>query len=174
MPKDQQIDPATSLRLQQLVAEVDGSRPAAPASGLVRFACFGLLCLGLGFWAGAEHARLRWSGRQPSEREVLAAQGWRQDGTGVFYRWCNEPCHVPRLYGGGVIKAFDVKCVDRPCGDIQMAFNVLDAKGAVLDQLTLSERGVRGETRRFLVESQRPEAASLELREFSARARVEG
>jgi hypothetical protein len=156
------------------VAEVDGSPLAAPGSGLVRFACFGLLCLGLGFWAGAEHARLRWSGRQPSEREVLVAQGWRQDGTGVFYRWCQESCHVPRLYGGGVIKAFDVKCVDRPCGDIQMAFNVLDAKGAVIDQLTLSERGLRGETRRFLVESQRSEAASVELREFSARARVEG
>jgi hypothetical protein len=104
--------------------------------------------------------------------QLLSAQGWRHDGTGVFYRWCQESCHAPQLYGGGVIKAFDVKCVDRPCGDIRMRFDVLNAKGEVIDQLVFNEVGLQGETRRFLIESQKLEAASLELSEFSARAKV--
>ncbi|WP_398331437.1 hypothetical protein [Vulcanococcus sp.] len=104
--------------------------------------------------------------------QLLSAQGWRHDGTGVFYRWCQESCHAPQLYGGGVIKAFDVKCVDRPCGDITMRFDVLNAKGEVIDQLVFNEAGLQGETRRFLIESQKPEAASMELSEFSARAKV--
>ncbi len=106
--------------------------------------------------------------------QLLSAQGWRHDGTGVFYRWCQESCHEPQLYGGGVIKAFDVKCVDRPCGDITMRFDVLNVKGELIDQLAFKEAGLQGETRRFLIESQKPEAASLELSEFSARAKVQG
>jgi hypothetical protein len=35
-----------------------------------------------------------------------------------------------------------------------------------------NEAGLQGETRRFLIESQKPEAASMELSEFSARAKV--
>jgi hypothetical protein len=42
----------------------------------------------------------------------------------------------------------------------------------VIDQLVFNEAGLQGETRRFLIESQKPEAASMELSEFSARAKV--
>ena len=174
-------------RLQQLMAEVDGhgalgkvssaavAHEAETARLLVvftRWALFGFLCLGLGFWLGVESARLRWSSRQPSEPQLLAAQGWRHDGTGVFYRWCQEACHEPQIYGGGVIKAFEVKCVARPCGEILMRFNILNAKGEVVNLLTLQKEGLQGETRRFLIESQHPDAASLELSDFSARAKV--
>lgn len=186
MAKANSDDQWNSRRLRQLMAEVDGSAlPATPRSStavdaqdgellsrLLRWSCFGLLCLGIGFWVGLENARLRLSLRQPSDMQLLFAQGWRHDGTGVFYRWCQESCHAPQLYGGGVIKAFDVKCVDRPCGDITMRFDVLNAKGEVIDQLVFNEVGLQGETRRFLIESQKLEAASLELSEFSARAKV--
>jgi hypothetical protein len=53
-----------------------------------------------------------------------------------------------------------------------MRFNVLNAKGEVLDLITLQKDGLQGETRRFLIESQHPDAASLELSDFSARAKV--
>lgn len=176
-----------SERLQQLIAEVDSHGATAQESAaaatqeleaarllsvFTRWALFGLLCFGVGFWFGGESARVRWSSRQPSEQQLLSAQGWRHDGTGVFYRWCQEACHEPQLYGGGVIKAFEVKCVTRPCGEILMRFNVLNAKGEVLDLITLQKDGLQSETRRFLIESQHPDAASLELSDFSARAKV--
>lgn len=177
----------TRQKLHQLMAEIDGASPPNPRgssskaedhveqllSGFLRWSCFGLLCLGLGFWVGSENARLRWSLRQPSDMQLLSVQGWRHDGTGVFYRWCQESCHAPRVYGGGVIKAFDVKCVERPCGDILMRFHVMNAKGEVIDQLAFKEAGLQGETRRFLIESQNPDAASLVLSEFNARAKVQ-
>lgn len=179
-------DRSRNQRLQDLMAEVEGpalakEAPRAQAadpqgekilSRLIRWAGFGFLCLALGFWTGVQNAQLRWALQQPSEKQLLAAQGWRPEGTGVFYRWCMEQCHTPQIFGGGVLKAFEVKCVDRPCGDIQMRFDVLNAKGAVIDQIVLNERGLQGETRRFLVESQHPDAAALELAAFSARAKV--
>ena len=179
-------DQLHSKRLQRLMAEVEGSGPARAKSSvnhadreaasllllLIRWTVFGFLCLGLGFWVGAQNAELRWASRQPSEKQLLTAQGWRNDGSGIFYRWCQDACHAPRLYGGGVIKAFEVKCVDRPCGDISMQFNVLNSKGEVIDQIHLKENGLQGETRRFFVESDRPEASSLELADFLARAKV--
>jgi hypothetical protein len=179
-------DPWHSKRLQQLMAEVDGSGIARKRTGvnvadrqaasllllLIRWTVFGLLCLGLGFWVGAQNAELRWASRQPSEKQMLTAQGWRNDGSGVFYRWCQDACHAPRMYGGGVIKAFEVKCIDRPCGDISMQFNVLNSKGQVIDQIHLKENGLQGETRRFFVESGRLDASSFELAEFLARAKV--
>ena len=178
----------TNRRLHQLIAEIDGTSPSNTRDSIstaeahvekllsrfLRWSCFGLLSLGLGFWGGSENARLRWSLRQPSDVQLLSVQGWRHDGTGVFYRWCQESCHSPRIYGGGVIKAFDVKCVDRPCGDILMRFNVRNTKGEVIDQLAFKEAGLQGETRRFLIESQNPDAASLELSEFTARAKDQG
>ncbi|MCT0224297.1 hypothetical protein [Synechococcus sp. CS-1328] len=168
------------------MAEVDGpvlakSKPkvhvadqqvAKILSIFIRWAVFGFLCLGLGFWAGAQNAQLRWALRQPSDKQLLTSQGWRQDGTGVFYRWCLEQCHAPQMYGGGVLKVFEVKCVDRPCGDILMRFNVLNSKREMIDQIVLNEKGLHGETRRFMIEAQNPDAASLELAEFSARAKV--
>lgn len=171
-------------RLRQLLAEVEGSsqptiRPESadrkqstlPAVFLL-WSLFGLLCLGSGFWIGSYNEKLRLSLQPPSETQLLTIQGWRKDGTGVFYRWCSDHCHAPRLYGGGVIQVFEVKCVDRPCGDLSMVFNVLNNNGQVIDSISLKDKGLQGETRRFLVESTLPAAVSLELSEFSARARV--
>jgi hypothetical protein len=173
-----------NMRLRQLIAEVEGPPKSTrkadfterEASNLLaaflRWSIFGVLCLVAGYWAGNYNAKLLLSLRQPSEIQILNTQGWKQDGTGVFYRWCKEKCHTPRLYGGGVVQLFEVKCVDRPCGDIFMRFNVLNSKGEVVDQVLFKEKGLQGETRRFLVESQNSDATSLELSEFSARARV--
>ena len=171
-------------RLQQLMAEVEDSpkvtgksRSAQNKSDdvlavFLRWSAFGIVCLGAGFWTGSYNASIRYSWQRPSETQLLNAEAWRNDGTGVFYRWCEGDCHSPKLYGGGVIQVFEVKCVNRPCGDILMIFNVLNAKGEILDKISYREKGMQGETRRFLVESQNVDAASLELSEFSARARV--
>lgn len=173
-----------SQRLQQLMAEVEGSHKVIGKSRsaqnksddllavFLRWSAFGIICLGAGFWTGSYNAVIRFSLQRPSETQLLNAQAWRNDGTGVFYRWCQGDCHSPKLYGGGVIQVFEVKCVNRPCGDIFMTFNVLNAKGEIIDMISLKEKGVQGETRRFFIESQNADAASLELNEFSARARV--
>ena len=172
------------IRLHELVAEVEGSsnvkmkntsvdqEASNLLAALLRCSVFSLFCLGVGIWLGSYSTKLHLSLQQPSEPQALNTQGWREDGTGVFYRWCKESCNTPRLYGGGVIQVFEVKCVDRPCGDIFMRFNVLNPKGEIVDQLLLKEEGLQGETRRFFVESQNPDAASLELSEFTSRARV--
>jgi hypothetical protein len=177
-------DPLRDERLRQLLAELEGSsqgpsrhddskreRSNHPAAFLRWFLC-SLFFLGLGFWAGSYHQKLRFSLQQPSERQLLAIQGWRHDGSGVFYRWCPGLCHAPRLYGGGLIQVFEVKCVDRPCGDLSMVFSVFNSKGEVVDRVVLADKGLQGETRRFFVESRKPDAASVELSEFSSRARV--
>lgn len=177
-------DSLPNMRLRQLMAEVEGSPKSTRKAGFteieapnllaafLRWSIFGVLCLVAGYWAGNYNAKLLLSLRLPSEIQALNAQGWKQDGTGVFYRWCKEKCHAPLLYGGGVIQLFEVKCVDRPCGDIFMRFNVLNSKGKAIERILLKEKGLQGETRRFQVESQNPDATSLELSEFSARARV--
>lgn len=177
-------DNLQSRRLHQLMAEVEGpakskrkpdsadTQTSRSLASFLRWSIFGLFCLGSGFWAGSFNAELRLSLGQPSEAQSLSSQGWRKDGTGIFYRWCLDNCHVPRLFGGGVLQVFEVKCVDRPCGDIHMEFNVLSAEGKVVDQISLREKGMQGETRRFYIESQQPDASSLELSQFSARAKV--
>lgn len=54
-----------------------------------------------------------------------------------------------------------------------MRFNVLNAKGQPIDEpIVLNEKGLQGEHRRFIIESQNPEAVSFELSDFKARARV--
>lgn len=171
-------------RLLQLISEVEGNptkegstrargKDISNAISLFwRWSIFGLLCLGIGFWAGSYNTRTSTNPQRRSETESLKAQGWRNDGTGVYYRWCKESCNAPRIYGGGAAQVFEVKCIDRPCGSITMRFNALDRKGEVIDQQLIRETGMQGETRRFLVESQNPSAASFELSEFAARARV--
>ena len=188
--KGNDLDALRTSQLRKLISEVEG-RGTVEGPGeralqreerrqarvfllpFIRWAVFGVVCLGVGFWSGQQHALLRWQEGTPPRGQLMAAEGWRGDGTGVFYRWCRgEGCHAPRLYGGGVIQMFEVACVDRPCGDLEMRFNVLNAKGEVIDAIALREQALRGETRRFLVESPRPEAVSLELSAFVARARV--
>lgn len=143
------------------------------ASFFIRWSVFGCLCLAIGFWTGRYNAQLQRSLPPATNRQLLTSQGWQHDGSGVFYRWCRgASCHTPHLYGGGLIQLFEVNCLERPCGEIRMQFNVLNAKGEIIDELSLNETGIQGEIRRFLIESQNAEATALELRQFSARARV--
>jgi hypothetical protein len=187
-------------RLQELIREVEAARgdgeagskprprarpagkpggkpgPAASSLGtpavLVLLTC-GLLGGWLGYSIGSQRAWLAWSQRQPAERQRLLKEGWREDGSGVFYRWCRGDCHAPRLYGGGVIQEFQVSCLERPCGDLVMRFEVLNHRGEPIATIPLQEAEVHwGEERRFYVESPLPEAASIRLVEFMARARV--
>jgi hypothetical protein len=174
-------------RLHQLIVEMDGSgknvgdvkssengdEVARLLAMFLRWSFFGLLCLGVGFWVGRFNARMGDALNPPPKNQLASIhEGWRTDGTGVFYRWCRGACHAPRLYGGGVIQVFEVHCADRPCGDLLMRFNVLNASSQAIDQMLLREKGVQGELRRFLIETQNPDAASIELSDFVARARI--
>ncbi|MEB3200370.1 MAG: hypothetical protein VKK62_07575 [Synechococcaceae cyanobacterium] len=176
---------SSTERLDQLIADMERHRnapdkvvsksPSAPPrslANLVGVLVFGVICFAAGSWVG--HGQ-RFSGATaapPNEPELLVSQGWRHDRTGVFYRWCPDSCNAPRIYGGGVIKVFEVKCLQRPCGDLAMHFNVLNSRGDIVDKIGLTEKGLQGETRRFLIESQNSEAVSFELIAFNARARV--
>ncbi|MCS5697862.1 hypothetical protein NZK32_02225 [Cyanobium sp. FGCU-52] len=143
------------------------------ASMLFFLSLVGMMCMGLGFWVGQSTAKIAQSqGSLSRDHLVSAQQGWRAEGSGVFYRWCRGECHAPKLYGGGVSQVFEVRCADRPCGDLHMRFNVLNAQGQPIDQIVLKERGLQGELRRFIVESQDQAAVSIELSEFNARARI--
>ena len=173
-------------KLNELLDEVDESgnhsvKPesykqdvAHPVSMFFGFTLVGMICLGIGYWVGSSTTKILQSPNPQSRDQLISAQqGWRAEGSGVFYRWCRGDCHAPRLYGGGVSQVFEVKCVDRPCGDILMRFNVLNAKGQPIDEpIVLNEKGLQGEHRRFIIESQNPDAVSIELSDFKARARV--
>jgi len=181
-------DQSVHEELNKLLREVnepdestDHSEKAAPATQRVssfasmffQLSLFGMMCLGLGFWVGQSTAKIAQSQSSLSRDQVIAAeQGWRAEGSGVFYRWCREECHAPRLYGGGVSQVFEVHCADRPCGEILMRFNVLNAKGQFLHEIDLKGSGLQGELRRFIVESQDQAAVSIELSDFNARARI--
>ena len=184
---ESKTDKGIQSKLRQLIAEVDGSNKFVSNTGqskntdetthllvmFFRWSLFGLLCLGVGYWVGQYNAKIHDLLNQPSKSVApFSHDGWRTDGTGVFYRWCRDSCHAPRLYGGGVIQVFEVHCSDRPCGDIVMGFNVLNAEGQTIDKILLKEKGTQGELRRFLVETQNSDAVSLELNQFEARARV--
>jgi hypothetical protein len=148
-------------------------RVSSFASMFFQLSLFGMMCLGLGFWVGQSTAKIAQSQSSLSRDQVIAAeQGWRAEGSGVFYRWCREECHAPRLYGGGVSQVFEVHCANRPCGEIIMRFNVLNRQSQPIDEIVLKENGLQGEFRRFIVESQNPDAVSIELSEFKAQARV--
>jgi len=157
------------------------SRPVRPAGSggarwlpafLVLLLC-NLLSGGLGYWMGLRQALQAGTPSPVTPAEQLLRQGWKHDGSGVFYRWCSKDCHAPRLYGGGLIREFQVRCLERPCGDLSMQFQVLNARGEPLETLKPEYKDVRqGEERRFYVESENPQAASFQLIAFVARARV--
>ena len=172
-------------RLNELLDEVDESgnhsvKPesykqdvAPPVSMFFGFTLVGMICLGIGYWVGSSTTKMLQSPNPPSRDQLISAQqGWRAEGSGVFYRWCRGECHAPRLYGGGVSQVFEVQCVDRPCGDISMRFIVLNAKGEPIHEIPLKGTGLQGELRRFIIESEHQDAASIELSEFKAVARV--
>lgn len=108
-------DSVHKQRLSQLIAEVDGPPKSTMKTenaereatrllaGFLRWSAFGLVCLAAGFWTGSYNASLRFSLEKPSEIQDLNSQGWKSEGTGVFYRWCQHHCQSPTLYGGGVI-----------------------------------------------------------------------
>ena len=92
-------------------------------------------------------------------------------------RCCTRDCHAPRLYCGGVIREFQVRCLERPCGDLFMQFELLNARGESLETLKLHENDAHqgndahhGEERRFDVDSENPQAAAFRLIEFVARS----
>ena len=179
--------------VDDLIVEMEpvppGGRPPKPpalppSSGPSRFPILQrLLVLGLvllGFGAGWMAAGLRASlaekpaaGGRGESRQDLLADGWVESDQGVFTRRCQGICRKPRLYGGGIIDVMEVACLERPCGDIQAKFDVLDGQGKVLDTVTLDRPGRQGERLQLLIESPKPEAKSFVLQSFTSSARVE-
>ena len=179
--------------VDDLIVEMEpvppGGRPPKPpalppASGPSRFPILQrVLVLGLvlvGFGAGWMAAGLRASlaekpagGGRGESRQDLLADGWVESDQGVFTRRCQGICRKPRLYGGGIIDVMEVACLERPCGDIQTKFDVLDGQGKVLDTVTLDRPGRQGERLQLVIESPKPEAKSFVLQSFTSRARVE-
>lgn len=166
--------------MERAAAPAPSRRPSSrgvsrrPAVALLVFSLLGLIGGGTaGFSVGRELALQAWSRRQPSESQQRLRQGWKHDGTGVFYRWCARECHAPRLVGGGISEVFEVACVERPCGTLSVRLEVMNARGEVIDRHQIAESGLlRGEVRRFLVESERSDASGFQMREFSARTRL--
>ncbi|KEF40984.1 MAG: hypothetical protein ER33_13820 [Cyanobium sp. CACIAM 14] len=139
-----------------------------------------LVLLAMGFGAGWGASTLRTSPAQATggkagleTRGDLLAQGWSEADQGVFIRRCQGNCRMPRLYGGGVVDVMEVSCLERPCGQIQAVFDVLDGQGQVVQPLTLQHSGRQGERLQLVLESERPEARRFVLREFRAKARVD-
>jgi len=179
--------------VEDLIVEMEpvppGGRPPSPpalppASGpsrfpiLQRLLAVGLVLVGLG--AGWLAAGLRASlaekpagGGRGESRQDLLADGWVESDQGVFTRRCQGICRKPRLYGGGIIDVMEVACLERPCGEIQAKFDVLDGMGQSLGAVTIDRPGRQGERLQLLIESPKPEARSFALVDFRAKARVE-
>jgi hypothetical protein len=179
--------------VEDLIVEMEpvppGGRPPSPpalppASKPSRFPFFQRLLVALlvlvGFGAGWLAAGLRASlaekqaaGGRGESRQDLLADGWVEADQGVFTRRCQGICRKPRLYGGGIIDVMEVACLERPCGQIQARFDVLDGMGKVLETVAIDRPGRQGERLQLVIESQKPEARSFALQSFTARARVE-
>jgi hypothetical protein len=179
--------------VEDLIAEMEpappGGRPPTPpalppASDPSRFPFFQrLLALGLvllGFGAGWMAAGLRAflaekqaAGGRGESRQDLLADGWVEADQGVFTRRCQGICRRPRLYGGGIVDVMEVACLERPCGEIQATFAVLDGQGKELERVVESRAGRQGERHQLMIESDKPQARSFALVDFRAKARVE-
>lgn len=171
--------------VDDLIVEMEPVPPGKPPAQrpsrfpiLQRVLVLGLVLVGFG--AGWMAAGLRASlaekpagGGRGESRQDLLADGWVESDQGVFTRRCQGICRKPRLYGGGIIDVMEVACLERPCGDIQAKFDVLDGQGKVLDTVTLDRPGRQGERLQLLIESPKPEAKSFVLQSFTSRARVE-
>ncbi len=184
---------ASPKTVEDLIVDMEpvppGGRPPSPpalppASGPSRFPILQrLLVLGLvlvGFGAGWMAAGLRASlaekpaaGGRGESRQDLLADGWVESDQGVFTRRCQGICRRPRLYGGGIVDVMEVACLERPCGDIQVTFAVLDGQGQKVDTVVETKNGRQGERLQLVIESQKPQARSFVLQSFTARARVE-
>jgi hypothetical protein len=178
-------NPGSGKTVDDLIVDMEPVPPALPpASKPSRFPFFQRLLMValvlLGFGAGWLAAGLRASlaekppaGGRGESRQDLLADGWVESDQGVFTRRCQGICRKPRLYGGGIIDVMEVACLERPCGDIQVKFDVVDGLGKVLDTVTLDRPGRQGERLQLVIESQKPEAKSFVLQSFTSRARVE-
>jgi hypothetical protein len=167
--------------VEDLIVEMEPVAPAQRPSGLPVLQRLLMLALVLlGFGAGWLAARLRASlaekpagGGRGENRQDLLADGWVESDQGVFTRRCQGICRKPRLYGGGIIDVMEVACLERPCGDIQVTFAVLDGQGREIDKVVENKNGRQGERLQLVIESPKPEARSFALVDFRAKARVE-
>ena len=156
-------------------------RLPAPASwGFGGLLLLSVVLLAFGFVAGWTAAGLRLpmsgaaAGKQGGEtRQSLQAAGWQEADQGVFTRRCQDNCRKPVLYGGGVADVMEVNCLERPCGDIRVAFDVVDGQGEVINRIEEIRRGRQGERLQIVLESQNSEARSIVLQSFSAKARLD-
>ncbi len=185
--------------VDDLIAELEGPAPSPggpppgkppggqarpPASAPAGFGPRLLLAVGLlalGFGAGWTAAGLRptaagAAAAKPGKetRQDLLAAGWRETDQGVFTRRCQDNCRRPVLYGGGMADVMEVNCLERPCGDIRVAFDVVDGRGQVIEHITKDRTGGRqGERLQIVLESQNAEARRFVLQSFSAKARLD-
>jgi hypothetical protein len=157
------------------------SRPTAPASpDFGGRLLLGVVLLAIGFVAGWTVAGLRQQlsgavaakpGRET--RQTLLAAGWQEADQGVFTRRCQDNCRQPVLYGGGIADVMEVNCLERPCGDIRVAFDIVDGRGQVIDRIEEISKGRQGERLQIVLESQNSEARRFVLQSFSAKARLD-
>jgi hypothetical protein len=157
------------------------SRLPSPAStGLSGRLFLAVVLLALGFAAGwtAASQRPPASGVAAAKlgresRQDLLSSGWQEADQGVFTRRCQDNCRRPVLYGGGVADVMEVNCLERPCGDIRVAFDVVDGRGQVIDRIEEISKGRQGERLQIVLESQKSEARRFVLQSFSAKARLD-
>ncbi|MBW4531223.1 MAG: hypothetical protein KME02_11125 [Aphanothece saxicola GSE-SYN-MK-01-06B] len=171
--------------IDDLIVEMEPVAPGKPpAQRPARFPVLQrLLMLGLvllGFGAGWLAAGLRASlaekpaaGGRGETRQDLLADGWVESDQGVFTRRCQGICRRPRLYGGGIVDVMEVACLERPCGQIEATFAVLDDQGREVDKVVETKTGRQGERLQLVIESQKPQSRSFALVDFRAKARVE-
>ena len=147
-----------------------------PQSGWIPAAA--LLALGFGLGWLASNLRPPHQAAAPTNpgletREDLVSGGWQESDQGVYTRRCQDNCRRPALYGGGVADVMEVNCLERPCGDIQAVFAVVDGRGQIVDHETESRPGRQGERLQLVLESRHPEARRFVLQSFSAKARID-
>lgn len=184
--------------VNDLIAELEGKAPAPSGSPqgkppgrqtrLTALASQGfggrlmlaVVLLAMGFVAGSTLAGLRQqiSGAVAAKpggetRQTLLEAGWQDADQGVFTRRCQDNCRKPVLYGGGVADVMEVNCLERPCGEIRVAFDVVDGRGQVIDRIAEIRNGRQGERLQIVLESQNSEAHRFVLQSFSAKARLD-
>jgi hypothetical protein len=140
------------------------SRLAAPASQGFDGRLLSIVLLATGFGAAKPGRETRYH---------LLAAGCQESDQGVFTRRCQDNCRRPVLYGGGVADVMVVNCLERPCGDIRVAFDVVDGRGQVIDRIKKIRKGRQGERLQIVLESQNAEASRFVLQSFSAKARLD-
>lgn len=153
-----------------------GRPPSPPVLQRLLVAVLVLLGFGAGWMAAGLRSTLaekQRAGGRGETRQDLLADGWVESDQGVFTRRCQGICRRPRLYGGGIVDVMEVACLERPCGDIQVTFAVLDGQGQKVDTVVETKNGRQGERLQLVIESQKPQARSFSLQSFAARARVE-